>query len=266
MATGALTQVPGSPFPAGTQPREIAIDPLNQFVYVVNQGSNNISAYVIASTGALAPIVGSPFAAGGLLPRSLAVDPGGQFVYVANAGSSSVSGFTIGTKGELKAIPGSPFAVVSGAFSVGLDPSGQFLYSAGGPNNASSTSTWIIKRTGALSSVCGSPFRLDSALGATSLTVHASGQFVYVTNSRSNDVSAFAINGTNGALAPVPGSPFPAGSNPLAVTTTAVIPYPGLFVQGANGPAVSPNNTVNTFGRNDAVPRAGLLDRKVCGN
>jgi 6-phosphogluconolactonase (cycloisomerase 2 family) len=43
----------------------VTVDSTGEFVYVVNFNSNNVSAYTIdASTGALTPVVGSPFAAG----------------------------------------------------------------------------------------------------------------------------------------------------------------------------------------------------------
>src|SRR6476620_8093089 len=58
-ATGVLSQVVGSPFPAGSVPNSIAIDPLGRFAYVANYGSNDISAYAIdRKTGGLTPIAG----------------------------------------------------------------------------------------------------------------------------------------------------------------------------------------------------------------
>ena len=51
-----------------------------EFVYVTNEGENNVWAYRIAINGALTPIPGSPFAAGSL-PNSVAVDPTAKFVY-----------------------------------------------------------------------------------------------------------------------------------------------------------------------------------------
>jgi hypothetical protein len=45
-------------------------------------------------------------------------------------------------------------------------------------------------------------------------------QFVYVANIYSDNVSAYTIDGSTGALAPVDGSPFPAGSRPASVVTT----------------------------------------------
>jgi DNA-binding beta-propeller fold protein YncE len=119
-ATGALTSVLGSPFPtsgcgAGESlcfPTSVAVDPTGKFAYV---SFGNISGYTInATTGALTPIPGSPFPAGGG-PASqgigqVAVDPTGRFAYVANESDKGVWGYTINaTTGALTAIPGSPF-------------------------------------------------------------------------------------------------------------------------------------------------------------
>ncbi len=53
-----------------------------QFAYVISD--SGVSAYTIdATSGALKPVAGSPFAAGSG-PISIAVDPTGKFAYVAN--------------------------------------------------------------------------------------------------------------------------------------------------------------------------------------
>lgn len=63
--SGALHAVPGSPFAARVSPNGISIDPTNHFVYLVNAGSNNVSAYVFNNgNGKLTPVTGSPFPAG----------------------------------------------------------------------------------------------------------------------------------------------------------------------------------------------------------
>jgi 6-phosphogluconolactonase len=71
-STGALTAVAGSPFPAGSNPQFVAIDPTGKFAYAANEESSNVSAYAInAATGALNPIAGSPIPAG-TRPTSIA--------------------------------------------------------------------------------------------------------------------------------------------------------------------------------------------------
>jgi 6-phosphogluconolactonase len=102
--------ITGSPYATGSNPSSVAVDPLDNFVYVANQGSNNISAFALnAATGALTSIAGSPFVAGNQ-PSSVAVDPTGMFAYVVNAGADSVSVYAIEvTNGALTPIAGSPF-------------------------------------------------------------------------------------------------------------------------------------------------------------
>ncbi len=219
--TGALSPVPGSPFAAGSTPIAVAVDPSGKFAYVANANSTNVSAYTINNTtGALSPVPGSPFAAGAA-PRSVAVDPSGKFVYVAVNGPSNVSAYTIdSTTGALSPVPGSPFAAGSFPISVAVDPSGKFAYVVdffGGVSAYTINST-----TGALSPVPGSPFAAGS--GPRSVAVDPSGKFAYVTNqcgnvfcSVSGSVSAYTIDSTTGALSPVPGSPFAAGTFPLSV-------------------------------------------------
>ncbi|MGC2408266.1 MAG: beta-propeller fold lactonase family protein [Candidatus Cybelea sp.] len=93
--------------------RPLAIDPTDKFVYVTNDGtsSNNVSAYTVdATSGALTPVVGSPFGAG-TGPVGVAVDPKGKFVYEANAQSNNIYGYSIDARsGALTPVAGSPFA------------------------------------------------------------------------------------------------------------------------------------------------------------
>jgi len=58
--TGTLSAVAGSPFPGGTDPSLVSIGPMDRFVYVVNEGSANVSEFTLESTGALTPLGGSP--------------------------------------------------------------------------------------------------------------------------------------------------------------------------------------------------------------
>ena len=115
-ATGVLTQISGSPFPAGQNSHSVVADRTGQFLYVANHDSNNVSAYTIdPSSGALTPITGSPFSAGAG-PHAVTVDPTGQFSYVANHLSNDVSAYTIdAASGALTPISGSPFPAGEGS-------------------------------------------------------------------------------------------------------------------------------------------------------
>jgi 6-phosphogluconolactonase (cycloisomerase 2 family) len=227
--TGALTPVPGSPFATAAFPRSITVDPSWQFVYVlsdtvIGDTSTNISAYTLdAMTGALTPVAGSPFAAG-TTRFGLKVDPAGRFVYVPNDGSNNISAYTIDpTTGVLIPVAGSPFAAGTEPFVLTVEPSGKFVYVVNFISDNISAYT-LDATTGALTPVAGSPFASGGA-APSGVTADPSGQFLYVPNQNifSNNVSAFMLNATTGALAPVPGSPFPAGNFPGPVTITRII-------------------------------------------
>jgi 6-phosphogluconolactonase len=114
----------------------------------------------IESNGALSPVAGSPFRAGGG-PFSVAIDPNGKFAYVTSGTDNDVWGYTIdATSGALKKAKKSPFAAGSGSFDVAIDPTDTFAYVVNdGSNNVSA---YDIRSNGALTQVAGSPFSTDT--------------------------------------------------------------------------------------------------------
>jgi 6-phosphogluconolactonase len=72
------------------------------------------------------------------------------------------------------------------------------------------------------------------------------GRFLYVANYASANVSAFRV-GENGALKPVPGSPFAAGSNPISVA----VALSGRFAYVAND--LSNNVSAYRIGENGVL-------------
>ncbi len=106
-STGALTNVPGSPFPTTASPGGLAAAP-GGYVYVTGQ-YGVLDAYKIGSTGALTPVPGSPFATADS-SYSIAVDATGTFVYVGDYAGGKVYGFNIDAPtGSLTPLPSSPF-------------------------------------------------------------------------------------------------------------------------------------------------------------
>jgi 6-phosphogluconolactonase (cycloisomerase 2 family) len=144
----------------------------------------------------------------------------------ANFTSDNVSGYTIGgSSGGLTQVAGSPFAAGTSPFGVAsIENNGSaYLYVANeGSNNVSGYT--VGGSGGALTPVAGSPFGTGSApLGVATCSVALGGKkgrddnYAYVTNSSSNNVSAFSINAASGALTAVTGSPYGAGTEPFGV-------------------------------------------------
>jgi 6-phosphogluconolactonase len=171
--TGALTSVPGSPFPFAGQtvlnsnPVGIVFDSTGHFVYVALRATNQVAAFSIASgTGALASVPGSPFSAGNL-PFFMATT--GKFLYVSNAGDGTASGYSIDpTSGVLTPVPGSPFALP--AASLVADPAGKYLYGGGAGILA-----FTINADGSLTPVSGSPFPAPAPMVLTIVQMPSGG-------------------------------------------------------------------------------------------
>ena len=93
-ATGALSAVAGSPFSAGRGPSVVSVDPTGRFVYVVNDGSANVSEFVLESTGALTPLSGSPVPVGN--------NPGYMAIVGRCAPHSRAAGACNGAEGTMR--------------------------------------------------------------------------------------------------------------------------------------------------------------------
>ena len=93
--SGALTEVPGSPFATQVAPFSVSVDATGRYLYAPNRGSNTISAFTIDSqTGQLFELISSsPIDSGPLAtgedPEFVAADPSGRAVVVVCAGVSS---------------------------------------------------------------------------------------------------------------------------------------------------------------------------------
>jgi 6-phosphogluconolactonase len=80
---GALSPVPGSPFPAGNSP--LALVAVNNFLYVSNALGGSVSGYSIdPATGVLTPVAGSPFP---ISAAAFTSNLTGSILYVAGSGA-----------------------------------------------------------------------------------------------------------------------------------------------------------------------------------
>jgi 6-phosphogluconolactonase (cycloisomerase 2 family) len=147
--TGAATPI--ATVAAGAFPQQITITPNGKFAYVADGA--NIWAYAIDPTsGALSPLAANPVAAPQVI-RQFAAAPNGVGLYAVLPGSligygiDPVSGALTQLSGEI---------TVPLAQALIIDPTGKFLYVSGNPNLIYAES--IDAKTGALTSVAGSPF------------------------------------------------------------------------------------------------------------
>jgi len=195
--TGALTSVPGSPFPSGTN-LYLAADPADPFLFAADEDTpGGVFAFAInPATGALTSVPGSPFLIGSptqpVQTGQILVDFLGLFVYVTLPETGQVAGFSINTTtGGLTPIPGSPFAAGSGAFAM-VATNNELLYVAN-PGGNSISGYSINQTTGALTPAASSPF---TAAGVTALALDGLGD-IYA--SGANGLAVFSV-GVNDQL------------------------------------------------------------------
>jgi 6-phosphogluconolactonase len=227
VTTGAITEIPGSPFPAGMDPQAMVIYGPNLFV--ANAGSNNVSVYTIGSAGVLAAQPGSPVAVG-KSPTSILVDPSTGIVFVANhGGSNDISAFYFY---DLTPVPGSPFPAGGNplGLALGFWQGGSFLYTANpDATNPSISGFSFDSTTGPFSRLSGSPFPLlVSHYIATETTGSHLSSYLYATSGAS--ILGYASDIATGALTALPGFPVAAGANAYSIN---IDPY-NQFLYVAN--------------------------------
>jgi len=227
---GSLTEV--TPRKAtGLSPNSMVMDSGGKYLFTANQVSSDISVFSIdSSTGALTEASGSPFPTA-RNPVSIAVNPAGTFVYVVNSDLELVFGYAVGAAGALQPVPGTQFTVGAGAFGIQVDPSGKFLYVANSTDNT--VSIFTIASSGALTPVIGSPFNT----GTSPIAIAVSGQYLYIANHGSNNITAYSIDADTGVPTALTGSPFSANTMPVSL-----VPDPNgtvLYELGQDSPTIS---------------------------
>jgi 6-phosphogluconolactonase (cycloisomerase 2 family) len=88
VAASKFTEISGSPFKAGAQPRSLLFDGTGDFLYVANGSDATISGYSVLASGTLTALAGSPFSSVGAGPNALALDQSKKFLLSANLGGS----------------------------------------------------------------------------------------------------------------------------------------------------------------------------------
>ncbi|MGA8154403.1 MAG: beta-propeller fold lactonase family protein [Terriglobales bacterium] len=248
-ASGALTAISGSPFPAQASDDTLTSDPKGRFLFVGGRFTSSISAYQIdPTTGSLNAAPGSPVQSFNVaFANSLTVDGNGKFLYVGQTFSSlPVAVFSIDkTTGALTEITGSPFQL--GVSVVQADPSGKFLLGVADNTGASGDPHIYVFSidpiTGAPTPVPNSPFATVSIPFA--LTIHPNGNFVYPSVADNTDtvtsLEGYGLDTTSGALTALSGSPFTA----LPIVANCLFDQSGVdaFCLNATGFSVLTANT-----------------------
>jgi 6-phosphogluconolactonase (cycloisomerase 2 family) len=189
------------------------------YLYVGNFGSSSIATFLIEKNGSLTRSADTSSTGEGTANINAIVaerdaNQASDTLLISNSSTNNVSSYSISkffdpapSAVTLKSILGS----MPGANSLMLNPVYKFGYAL----KSSSTSNNVFVFThnrGSLVNVG----TFSARTNPSSITVHSTGQFVYVTNQATNDISAFQVNTGTGQLTSVPGQPFAAGVSPVS--------------------------------------------------
>lgn len=185
------------------------MDPLGQYVYVLNSGSGTVSGYTISTgtstAGQLIPMAGSPWLTTALPgppapgPISMAVDPLGRFLYVANFEVDSIAVFSIdaGTGGltQLDVVP----MPNSGRkpHAIAVDPAGGSVYVVN--ENTTNIIRFLISESTPWLVPDGGGVTLSTGNFPYSVVMTANGGNIYATNFLDGSISRYQVN-SSGAL------------------------------------------------------------------
>jgi 6-phosphogluconolactonase (cycloisomerase 2 family) len=211
--TGALTILAGFPLATGgsgtnnTLSERLTIDHVNNRLYVINAGSNTVSAYSInTTTGALTALPFSPIVLPSGFYVTVAVHPSGSPLVIGDAAGKAACYLITATTAS--ASSGSPFTTnTESLYSSVFSRDGNFFYIGSSDGSSTFTGFTVNSATGVLTALAGSPFASgnENPLG---LATDSQGR-IFMINALANQLQAFTT--INGIPLTVSGNPFISG-------------------------------------------------------
>ncbi|HKF23310.1 MAG TPA: beta-propeller fold lactonase family protein [Candidatus Angelobacter sp.] len=221
-ATGALAEIPDSPFNVGAFSEGMKVSPNGRFLVVGLKSIDAVGVFAIGNNGALTQVPGSPFLSSGAA-TAVDVNCANNRVFVSNAGLSVIDVYRMSLNGNLTMVPGSPFP--SGATitvnALTLSADNRFLFTSDLFDDK--VSSLAVGQNGTLTGAPGSPFAGDGFMGAIAST--RAGDFVFASVVDESAVDGWRIN-PDGTLTPVPGRPFFTGAAGFFVQALTTFPAP----------------------------------------
>ena len=227
--TGTLTAVTNSPLSVGYKPLSMVVTPKNTLLYV--GAATGVFVYFINSDGSLTvPSTGSQPA--GVFATAMAVSPDGQWLVVLDGTTQQLDIFQINSStGALTSVTSpATYSINSGTWQpsdIRISPDGTLIFAALG--TAGDVVFTFNTTTGVATSSQGLATG-DTATGDFGLAVSPKTTYLYIARSGTKGGVAVYSIGSGGALTPVTGTPFAAGSGTFSVA----LDNTGTYVYAAN--------------------------------
>lgn len=235
----------------GIRPVSVTVD--REWVYVLNAGSDNIAGFALQWNGKLRTLPGSEreLSGAGAGAAQIQFSHDGRTLIVTEKATNNVVTFPLNRHGvpvDRKIFP-SPGQTPFG-FALGRGRQVLVSEAAGGAANASSISSYRIRRDGSLRVL--DPAVATNQSAACWVAITPDGRFAYVTNTGSGSLSAFRVFG-NGQLVALNASGVSASTGAGSAPIDLSFSEQGQFLHVLN----SGSQTITTF----AVGHQGRLTR-----
>jgi 6-phosphogluconolactonase (cycloisomerase 2 family) len=251
---GKLTPVGTTPL---TNPVAISMDSAGKFLFVANGSEGTVSVFSIGSNASLNEVTNSPFLlpfpVGGQSPSASALAvtptvfpilfaacsaqaaPTTENLYVADSVNYVLLNYSVSSAGALTLVPtvttpGVPTGTLPSG--VAVDPCNRFVYvaNAGPGSNGNNVSAYTICSIVNLNSqppcqsadyslheVTGSPFAVSPGDGPGPMAVDPYGNYLYVVDTGSSQVSGYRISPASGSLTAIAGTPVATNVGPNSI-------------------------------------------------
>jgi len=202
--SGKLSEIQGSPYTVGKKPSEVIVDANGWYLYAINEESKDMSVFLIHFTkGQLAEAQGSPVPLGNI-PMHISNDVTSRFIYVSHKDNNSVNLYRYREAVTPSIFDtnhfGSPFKFDALPSSVKSDPTGRFLIVLQ-QQTSQVVVYYIHNASGGLIPIFKNqkPFKLDGKK-PIDVEFHPGGDFVYVLNQASQNISQLKLERMYGKL------------------------------------------------------------------
>lgn len=269
--SGALIQIPQSPYPSGGRnPVAEVTSPNAKNLYVINRDDNTVVQFAIGTDGKLYPLhtINTP----GGFPVAVAINAAGTFLYVvdtyqsgftdATPGSGAVVVYPVAKDGSLGTAVANgnlayfPVGVAPAGVTVLPDGSAVYVATKGGTTKADGVQlgrvyTFNSSSGGSLTAI-GTGF-VAAGVAPNAIASDPTGRFVYATDGSANQLIGYSVT-SGGMLTPMINGPFKTDLFPVSVT----IDPRGFYIYVANFNA----NTLSAY----AIDQSNGTPSQVAGS
>ena len=196
----------------------VSIDVWGNYLYVTNFLSSNINGYMIGADGSLTAIAGSnlTLSTDNAQPAQIKFNPSGNVIYVTEKHTNRITEYLINNAGMAHS---KDWRHSSGVEPFGFDFARDIYMvvsnAEAGVPNATSVTSYMTSETGLVNDVNGAIPSDQTAACWVAVTYH--GRYALVTNTGSNTISSYYINGL-GQLTLVQATAATTDAGPLDIT------------------------------------------------